>query len=113
MAKKTYKFTYGFAQAELAFEVDTEKFTPELANETLDFFSWDYDEEADPVDEVLKKYALEVLRVGSPRQSAKGIVRMWDQEGFATIDGEMGITLIDYDGFEFLENDLEMEVVNG
>lgn len=112
MGKKKYKFSYGLGQAELVFEVDSEKFTNELAQETLDFFAWEYDQDEDPVDEVLKKYALEVLRFGSPRASAKGIVRMWNQEGFAPINGEFGVTLIEYEGFEFLEHDLEMEVSN-
>lgn len=112
MAKKRFKFNYDWNKAEVVFEVDLEKFTPELANETLGFFLWDYDKEEDPVYEVLKKYAAEVLRISNTNQTAAGIVRMWDQEGFAPINGEMGITLVEFEGFEFDGDDLEMEVID-
>ncbi|PRY90612.1 DUF2528 family protein [Mongoliibacter ruber] len=109
MTKKIYSFNYDFYTAQLEFEVDLEKFTEEMARETLDFFSWDYDKEADPIDEVLKKYALEVLRVGGDSSDYQ-IIHSWNQEGFAPIDGSMGIKLTEYSGIDYQENDLEMEV---
>jgi hypothetical protein len=65
---KHYTFDYNIYDAQATFKVDTEKFTPEMAQSTLDFFTWDndYDEEEDPVDEVMKKaermYSEEDLR---------------------------------------------------
>lgn len=112
MAKKTYKFNYDFYKAQASFEVDLEKFTPELAYETLTFFSWDYDHEADPIHEVMKKYALHVLRIGG-NSSKEEIITDWNEEGFAPLDGSMGILLREFDGFEFDEDELEMEVING
>lgn len=112
MAKKRFKFTHDYPDAEVVFEVDLEKFTPELAKETLGFFLWDYDKEEDPVYEVLKKYAFEVLRISNNNQTAAGIARMWDQEGFAPINGVMGITLVEFEGFQFDSDDLEMEVTD-
>lgn len=107
MAKKIYKFDYDYASLE--FEIDLEKFTPELAKETLEFFLWDYDREADPIDEVLKKYALRAFLIGMGK-SCKGCINRWDEEGFAPIDGSHGIRLIEYTDFEFMENSLTMEV---
>lgn len=112
MAKRIYKFNYDFSWAVLAFEVDLEKFTEVHARETLEFFSWNYDRTADPIDEVLKKYALEVLRVGGDSSEA-GIIHSWNQEGFGPINGDIGITLINYEGITYFDDDLEMEVSNG
>jgi hypothetical protein len=112
MAKKKYTFNYDFSIAEVVFMVDLEKFTEEMAQETLDFFSWDYDHDADPIDEAMKKYALEVLRISGDRH-ASSIVKSWCQEGFAPIDNSFGIELIDFTGFEFDADNLEMEVTNG
>lgn len=112
MAKKRYDFNYDFHKAEVSFEVDLDKFTPEMANETLTFFTWYYDEEADPIDEVMKKYAMAVLRhameIGF--HSVESIRDSFCQEGFGPIDGFIGITLVKSETFELDEDDLEMEV---
>lgn len=112
MAKRIYKFNYDFHKAEVEFEVDLEKFTAIHAKETLEFFRWHYDREGDPIDEVMKKYALEVLRIGRD-DSARQIIHRFDQEGFYPINGEIGILLTDYRGIDYEESDLEMEVTNG
>ncbi|MBD3627643.1 DUF2528 family protein [Cyclobacterium sp.] len=112
MAKKRYDFNYDFHKAEVSFEVDLEKFTPEMANETLTFFTWDYDEEADPIDEVMKKYAMAVLRHAMEINfhSVENVKDSFSEEGFGPIDGSIGITLIKSEPFELDEDDLEMEV---
>lgn len=107
MAKRIYKFDYDYASLE--FEIDLEKFTPELAKETLNFFLWDYDHEADPIDEVLKKYALQAFFVGMG-YNCYGCISNWNEEGFAPIDGSFGIKLVEYSSFEFIDNSLTMEV---
>jgi hypothetical protein len=110
MSKKLFEFTYDYGKAELSFEVDLEKFTPEMAYETLTFFSWDYDHEGDPVEEVMKKYALEALRVSSDNTWVRSIIANWSQEGFGPIDGTIGVTLKEFNAFKYDEDDLEMEV---
>ena len=112
MAKKKYCIEHTYSSGLVQFEVDLEKFTHTHAQETLDFFSWDYDDEGDPIDEVVKKYALEVFRVGGG-SSHLGVIHYWSQEGFGPIDGEIGITLTDYTQIEITEDDIEMEVTNG
>lgn len=114
MAKKHVSFNYDWHKAEVVFEVDLEKFTPELALMTLKFFSWDYDDEADPVYEVLKKYALEVLIYLSERgfHSVDSVRKEFNPEGFGKIDGSIGILLLDYEEFNFDAEDLEMEVTD-
>lgn len=114
MAKRIYNFNYDFHKAEVSFEVDLEVFTPEMANGTLTFFSWDYDHDADPIDEVMKKYAIRVLQFLAERglHSVNLIKNDFNEEGFGRIDGTIGITLLNYEVFEFEENDLEMEVKN-
>lgn len=112
MAKKQYDFNYDFFKAQVRLEVDLETFTVEMANETLTFFHWDYDEEADPIDEVMKKYAMAIIRhtVEKNFHSVSSIKSDFSEEGFGPVDGTIGITLISFDGFELNENDLEMEV---
>ena len=95
------------------FEVNLEKFTPEMAQETLDFFSWNYDQEGDPIEEVLKKYALQVFLVGGSH-SVAGVIINWNEEGFGPINGEIGILLTDYEQIEPDDEDIEIEeVANG
>jgi hypothetical protein len=110
MSKKLFKFTYDFFKAELTFEVDLEKFTPEMANETLTFFSWIYDHEGDPIEEVMKKYALETLRVSADKTWVRSIIANWSQEGFGPIDGTIGVTLREFSAFNYDQDDLYMEV---
>lgn len=114
MPIKTYSFTYGFHEASVTFEVDTEKFTPEIAKSTLEFFSWNYDKEADPVDEVLKKYAIQAIEHSTFNQhNDLGVICDFeDTEGYAPVDGSMGIKLTEVTGYEFHENDLTVEVSN-
>ncbi|MBL7971733.1 MAG: hypothetical protein JNL03_09445, partial [Prolixibacteraceae bacterium] len=47
--KKRYKFDYDVFEAWVNFDVDTSIFTKEMALATLEFFTWDYDKEADPI----------------------------------------------------------------
>lgn len=109
---KRYKFDYDFSKAVAEFEIDTEMFTPEIANATLQFFLWEYDKEADPVSEVLKKYALEAIREATfNNHNTKGVIGDFKvKEGFAPIDGNLGLLLTYVEGFEFEENDLTVEI---
>lgn len=114
MPIKIYSFTYGFHEATVTFEVDTEKFTPEVAKSTLEFFRWDYNKEADPVDEVLKKYAIQAIEYSTFNQHNElGVIDDFeDTEGFAPVDGSMGIKLTEVGGYEFHEHELTVEVSN-
>lgn len=106
--KKTYDFEYGFCDADVTFEVDTKIFTKEHANDTLQFFSWDYDKKADPIDEVMKKYALTAIKEATiGNLNTMGVISKFDNmEGFMKVDGSSGIELIVVSGYEFDEDDL-------
>lgn len=98
-----YKYEYDYYEAEVHFKVDKEKFTEEMAYETLDFFTWDYDENEDPIDEVMKKYAMEAIRIATfNNYNEFGVIdEFQNNEGFAPIDGSYGITLVQINGYEF------------
>lgn len=115
MAIKTYSFMYGFHEAIVTFEVDTDVFTPDLANETLQFFIWDYEKKADPIDEVMKKYAIQAIKCATFNSyNELGVISDFEEtEGYYKIDGSNGIRLIDVSEFEFDESNLTMEVTNG
>lgn len=110
--KKTYDFNYDFHEATAKFEVDTEIFTDDMAKATLEFFCWDYDEEADPVDEVLKKYTIEAIREATDNNhNTYGVIQDFKRkEGFAPVDGSTGIKLLDVRLYEFDESKLTVEI---
>jgi len=111
MATKTYEFNYGFNDAEVVFKIDADKFR-DTAQQTLGFFSWDYDKDADPVDEAAKKYAMASIRSATfSNYNEYGVKKDFEEmEGFAPVDGSYGIELIRVSGYEFDEDDLEMEI---
>lgn len=112
--RQQYSFTYDW-NAEAVFIVDTEKFTTEVAMMTLEFFTWEYepDWDADPVQEVMKKYALEVIRISTQNSWNKsGVIDYWKNnvEGFAPIDGSYGVELIRVSSYSLDQDSLEMEI---
>lgn len=110
---KTYNFEYGFMdEASATFEVDTEKFTPKMANNVLSFFSWDYDKEADPIVEVMKKYAMTAIKIAtSDNYSTYGVTDEFnDLEGYYPVNGSQGIKLTNCQQYEFNEEELHYTV---
>lgn len=108
---KTYEYEYDCGEATASFQVDTEVFTEKHAQDTLGFFSWNFDEENDPIDEVMKKYALEAIRMATiNNHNISGVKRDFDNlEGFYNIDGKYGITLIYVEGLEFKDHLLDIK----
>lgn len=104
---KLYKFNYD-DNASCEFEVNTDKFTKEKALDTLAFFSWNYDKDNDPVDEVMKKYAILVFE--------KTSLYWFDQlqekefEGFYKMNGSEGILLKEVTDYEFNEDLLSVKI---
>jgi len=100
-------------EAEACFKVDTDKFTKEHAKATLEFFTWNYDKQADPIDEVMKKYAMEAIRIATfNNYKVYGVKEAFNNnEGFYKVDGSCGIELNVVSGYEFNEDALDMTVV--
>jgi hypothetical protein len=115
MAKKIYKFNYDYYSAMCKIEVDLDVFTAEMAKSTLEFYSWDYDEEADPIDEVMKKYAMAIIKEATRRglDDADFVKVYFDEEGFGKVDGSIGVLLTEIESYDFDIDNLEMEVKNG
>ena len=112
MSIKTFKFNYDHNEAEVVFKVDTDVFTNEHAKATLEFFIWDYDKHNDPITEVLKKYAIEAIRVATIYSfNVRGVISEFkDKEGFASVDGSLGLTLLSVEGYEFDDDKLDYTV---
>ncbi len=110
---RNYTFTYNLFDAEVCFKVDTEKFKPEDAKLLLDFFSWRYDKDNDPIDELMKKYAIKVIWVGCAENYNEEGVKSWfsQQEGLLPIDGSHGVELNYLSNYEFEEDSLDMEMI--
>lgn len=108
-----YTFNYNFYEAEACFKVDTERFKEESAKLLLEFFSWKYDKEADPIDELMKKYAIKAIWIATSENYNEEGVKDWfaEQEGFIAIDGSQGVELNLVNAYEFDEDSLDMTVV--
>lgn len=109
--KKKFEYEYDFSQASVKFEVDLEKFDETNALMTLNFFRWKWDRNADPVSEAMKKYAMCCIRIATfDGLNTSGVIKkMNDLEGYAPVDGSMGIKLIYVEGIELDEDLLELK----
>ena len=109
---KTLEYDYSRHEASCTLQLDTEKFMKEDAQVLLDFFSWDYpyDTDANPVDEYMKKVAMECIKVATfNNYNEKGVISEFEEmEGWPRIDGTNGITLLDVSTYEFYEGDLDL-----
>ena len=106
---KIYEFNYD-DNATCTFEVDLDKFTPKMAMDTLDFFTWEYpyEKHRDPIDEVMKKYAMLVFEKSS-RYFFEDI-KNTQFEGYYRMNGKDGILLKSVDDFEFDEGMLNVKI---
>ena len=109
---KDYKIDYNFYEALAYFKVDLSVFTNEMAKNTLDFFIWDYNQEGDIINEVIKKYAIEVIKMATYEDfNLKGIIdEFHNKEGYYRIDGSFGITLYHVERYEFDEDSIRMNI---
>lgn len=104
---KRYKITFDWWDCVIEF--DTTKFGVELLNECLNFYSWDYDEDNDPYEEYAKKLG-EAIIIESMDFNCKGVIgRFENKEGYPYLDGDMGVTLISCDAWEFDSDEFEIE----
>jgi len=108
-----YTFNYNTHEAEACFKVDTEKFKEDDAKLLLEFFTWDYDHKADPIDELMKKYAMTAIKVATAENYNLYGVKNWfaEAEGFISIDGSYGVEINLIEKYEFDDEYLEMTVV--
>ncbi len=107
---KKYFFDYDYGKASCEIEVNENLFTEEKANDTLSFFSWDYDKDADPVDEVVKKYALLSIEKATEGYSLYSLQEK-QFEGFYQMNGKHGIKLVDVEGVEIDDYYLQLKAV--
>ena len=92
--KKEFVIDYDCGNGEVVFKIDLGKFK-KVAQVTLDFFSWSYDKEEDPVIEAAKKYAEACMRFAMQEDtdSTPYITQYFEREGFCKVDGSCGILL--------------------
>lgn len=112
---KNIKFTHNSTEVE--FKLDTELFTKEHAIITLDFYSYDYDEDAEEEEliiEVLKKYAIAIITLATLYSlNANNIISAFEDQrfdGFAKLDGSIGLTLLSVTPYNFEEIDFSVEI---
>jgi len=107
--KKRYKIEYGFHSWECVIEFDTSLFTPQLVDEYLKFFVWDYDKENDPYEEYAKKLAQAII-IDSMEWNVEGVKDQFkNAEGYPKLDGSSGVLLVRCDPWEFSDDDFEIK----
>lgn len=106
---RTYKFDYNLGEASAIIKVDTSKFTADSAQKLLAFFTWTYDEDADPIDELMDKYAIHAIRIATLENYNLIGTKNWfaDTEGLIAMDGSQGVELIEVERYEFDMSRLE------
>lgn len=112
---KEYRFNYDFYKAEAIFKVNTEKFTEKIANDILSFFIWDYDKSNNPIDEVMRKFALKAIFIATVKNyNTHGVIEEFkDIEGFCPLDGSFGIELTGIEGYDIYDDEyLSVEISN-
>lgn len=112
MSIRTYNFDYDRCEADVSFKVDTEVFTNESAKEFLEFFRWDDEPDMveDLIDEAMKKIALRAIIEGcTGRWNTLGIIDQLEElEGYPSVDGSQGITIIQITNYEFRADNMDM-----
>ena len=109
---KNYNFNYNNYDAEVCFSVDTDKFKSEDAKILLEFFTWIYDEDSEPIDELMKKYAIKAILIATAENYNESDVKRWfkEQEGFLSLDGSQGVELTYINPYYFNEEFLDIEI---
>ena len=80
----------------------------------LEFFTWNYDEDGNPIEELMKKYAIKAIEVATAENfKTYGVTSWFDEtEGFLALDGSQGIELTNVCMYEFDEDSLILEKRN-
>lgn len=106
---KKYEYSYNWGDASASLEIDTEKLSADDAKLALNFFTWDYDKDDDPYDELGRLYSIAAMRFATCNDhNTRGVISDFaEAEGFVAVDGSMGITLISADGIDF--SDIELD----
>lgn len=108
---KTYKYNYNWHDASAYIEIDPNKLSENDAQKLYDFFSWDDSEE--PEGDIYDRLGYQYCRVAMKfatieSHNTQGVKSDFEaSEGFLAVDGSQGITLVDVEGIDF--SNLEME----
>ncbi|MEH0153691.1 DUF2528 family protein [Limibacter armeniacum] len=113
MPIKEYRCQYDSSYAEVTFEVDTDVFTTESANVLLEYWDWDYDEEADEIEEAIRKWSLECFREAMSRRidNADQLIDVFDSKPeWPKLDGSIGVKVVNFSPFELREDWLTVDI---
>lgn len=109
--KQVFDYDYAIGEASAKFEVDRDILKPDTAIEYLKFFRWEepYDKDGDPIDELIKKMAMQAIRFATQNShNLYGVTCDFDEaEGWLPVDGRFGVKLIEVSPYEFRESELE------
>ncbi len=111
----TYKLAdYGWSNPEITIDVDNKKFDEAHAQSILENINHSYDSSVNLVDEAVKMIAVMVVKVSTEDRELESVLDAFknrtELKHYPVLDGSVGITLIDTDGIEFDEDNIEWEV---
>lgn len=102
---KTYKYEYNFYEAEACIKIDDQVLSLKDCKEALAFFTWEYDKNKDPYDELGRLYCTAAMLFATQNNAnVNGVITHFkDAEGFLDVCGKSGITLTQVAGIDFSE----------
>lgn len=110
---KVYKFDYDHGEASISIKVDTARFSQESAKTLLDFYSWTYtDDDEDLIEILLIQYSIIAIKSALYNQyNVAGIIHEFGRTGgLCSLDGSIGLELIDIDPISIYENRFNLKI---
>ncbi|MEX0274290.1 MAG: DUF2528 family protein [Flavobacteriaceae bacterium] len=106
---RTYEYQYNWGEAQVKMQIDDEKLSKDDCKDLLNFFTWKWDKEADPYDELARLYCRTAIVFATANfHNTYGVLRDFEEaEGYPNLDGTYGITLVDVEGIDLHEIELE------
>ncbi len=110
---RVYNFNYDFFQASATIVVNTNLFSEDLALIELENMKCTFDRKANPIDELMKKYAIEVIKSSTfNNYDTNNVIKDFKRkEYFSEIDGSKGIKLTHVSPYSITEEYLAFELI--
>lgn len=107
----TYEYSYNWDDASAKIQIDTDKLTKDDCISLLKFFTWKWNEDECPYTELARLYCRTAMSFATCNNHNKiGVLMDFKEaEGFPELDGSYGITLIQVDGLDFSEIEIECD----
>lgn len=112
----TYKLSdYGWDNPEITIDINSKKFDEGSAQTFLDNINHSYDSSVNVIEEAVRMIAVMVVKVSTENRELDFVLDAFNGgkdylKNYPILDGSLGIELIDTDGVEFDEDNIEWDI---